>query len=67
MIDIDSQGNLTVLFPNQWHPGNGVQAMQLELAQRAYLDEATNDYDDAKASQLADTLRALLAAFTMRA
>ena len=48
-------------------PGNGVQAMQLELAQRAYLDEATNDYDDAKASQLADTLRALLAAFTMRA
>ena len=48
-------------------PGNGVQAMQLELAQRAYMDEATNDYDDVKASQLADTLRAMLAGFTMRA
>ena len=48
-------------------PGNGVQAMQLELAQRAYMDEATQDFDEVKASQLADTLRALLAAFTIRA
>jgi N-formylglutamate deformylase len=49
------------------NPANGVQAMQLELAQRAYMDEQTGDYDAAKASQLGDTLRALLAAFTMRA
>ena len=46
-------------------PANGVHALQLELAQRAYMDEATNDYDDVKASQLADTLRAMLAGLTM--
>lgn len=48
-------------------PANGMHAMQLELAQCAYMDEQTRDYDDVKASQLGDTLRALLAAFTMRA
>lgn len=49
------------------NPATGVQAMQLELAQRAYMDEETKNYDEVKASQLADTLRDLLAAFTMRA
>lgn len=48
-------------------PAGGVHAMQLEIAQRAYMDEATGDYDEARASHLADTLRALLAAFTMPA
>ena len=48
-------------------PANGMHAMQLELAQRAYMDERTGDYDEVKASQLGDTLRALMAAFTMRA
>jgi N-formylglutamate amidohydrolase len=48
-------------------PANGVHALQLELAQRAYMDEATGDYEEARASQLADTLRVLLAAFTMPA
>ncbi len=48
-------------------PANGMHAMQLELAQRAYMDERTGDYDEVKASQLGDTLRAMLAAFTMRA
>lgn len=48
-------------------PANSVQAMQLELAQRAYMDEQTGDYDERKASQMTDTLRALLAGFTMRA
>ena len=48
-------------------PAGGVHAMQLELAQRAYMDEATGDYDETRASQLADTLRAMLARFTMRA
>ena len=44
-------------------PGNGVQAMQLELAQRAYMDEATLDFDHTRAERLRETLRALLAAF----
>jgi len=29
MMDIDSEGNLTRLFPNQWHPGNAVQGGQV--------------------------------------
>ena len=44
-------------------PGSGVQAMQLELAQRAYMDEATREFDHALADRLRETLRALLAAF----
>jgi N-formylglutamate amidohydrolase len=41
-------------------PANGVQAMQLELAQRAYMDEAKQAFDAALAGRLRDTLRALL-------
>ncbi len=48
-------------------PANAVHAMQLELAQRAYMNEQTGEYDEVKASQLGDTLRAMLAGFTMRA
>ncbi|NIL95181.1 MAG: N-formylglutamate deformylase [Woeseiaceae bacterium] len=48
-------------------PGNDIHAIQLELAQRAYMDEASGRYDEEKASQLGDTLRAMLAAFTMAA
>lgn len=44
-------------------PDNGVQAMQLELAQRAYMDEVTLEFDDALADRLRQTLRALLADF----
>jgi len=44
-------------------PGNGVQAMQLELAQRAYMDEVTRKFDHALADRLRETLRALLAEF----
>jgi N-formylglutamate amidohydrolase len=47
-------------------PATGVHAMQLELAQRAYMNEQTREYDEVKASPLADTLRAMLTAFTMR-
>ena len=47
-------------------PDTGVHAMQLELAQRAYMNEQSREYDEVTASQLADTLRAMLAAFTMR-
>jgi len=48
-------------------PAQGVHAIQLELAQRAYMNEQTREYDDEKASQLRDTLRRMLAAFTMPA
>ena len=44
-------------------PANGVQAMQLELAQRAYMDEVSQQFDASLASKLRDTLRALLVAF----
>ena len=44
-------------------PGKGVQAMQLELAQRAYMDEVTLEFDNALADRLRQTLRVLLAAF----
>jgi N-formylglutamate amidohydrolase len=45
-------------------PADSVQAMQLELAQRAYMDEATLEFDPVRADRLRDTLRALLVAFT---
>ncbi len=44
-------------------PAEGVQAMQLELAQRAYMDEATLEFDTALADRLRDTLTELLSAF----
>jgi len=44
-------------------PANGVQAMQLELAQRAYMDEETQEFDAARARRLRATLQALLTAF----
>ncbi|MEJ2129265.1 MAG: N-formylglutamate deformylase, partial [Woeseiaceae bacterium] len=47
-------------------PASGVHAMQLELAQRTYMDEASGAYDESRASQLRDTLRGMLGAFTMR-
>jgi len=44
-------------------PGNGVQAMQLELAQRAYMDEASGAFEPVLADRMRDTLAALLTAF----
>jgi N-formylglutamate amidohydrolase len=44
-------------------PAEGVQAMQLELAQRAYMDEVTLEFDTALADRLRDTLTELLSAF----
>jgi N-formylglutamate amidohydrolase len=44
-------------------PERGVQAVQLELAQRAYMDEHSRDYDSARASQLSDSLSRLLETF----
>ena len=43
-------------------PGNGIQAVQLELSQRTYMDEASFDYDAPKAAALQPLLRALLQA-----
>lgn len=44
-------------------PANGLQAVQLELAQRAYMDEATRQVDSALAERLQHTLAALLEAY----
>lgn len=44
-------------------PANGVQAIQLELAQRAYMDEATREIDAGLADRLRETLAALLGVF----
>ncbi|MGI9220002.1 MAG: N-formylglutamate deformylase [Woeseiaceae bacterium] len=44
-------------------PESGVHALQLELAQRAYMDERTLEYDRAKAVELRATLKAMLDAF----
>ena len=48
-------------------PANRLQAVQLELAQRAYMDEATLDIDAIHADRLRDTLRRLLGAYTRTA
>jgi len=48
-------------------PAQNIHAIQLELAQRAYMDEQTREYEDEKASHLRDTLRGMLTAFTMPA
>ena len=42
---------------------NNTQVIQLELAQRSYMDEATRSYDEAKASELRVTLERMLMAF----
>ncbi len=44
-------------------PGNNVHVLQLELAQRAYMDETTLDFDDQKADFLRATLNKLLMTF----
>jgi N-formylglutamate amidohydrolase len=48
-------------------PDENVHAMQLEIAQRAYMDEATTDYEEAKASQLRGSLGHMLQAMTKTA
>jgi len=48
-------------------PEHNIRAIQLEIAQRAYMDEVTTAYDADKASQLRDSLRCMLDAFTKTA
>ena len=43
-------------------PANGVDAVQLELSQRSYMDEDSFEYDETKASRLQLLLHGLLAA-----
>ena len=44
-------------------PGRKVHTMQLEIAQRVYLNEATTVFDARKASHLRGTLQPMLEAF----
>lgn len=44
-------------------PANGVYAMQLELAQRSYMDEKSLGYDETLAARLTTTLQDMLEAF----
>lgn len=44
-------------------PGDGVHAIQLEIAQRAYMDEATTVFDAEKAGRLREALSQMLQAF----
>ncbi|RZA22089.1 MAG: N-formylglutamate deformylase [Lysobacteraceae bacterium] len=41
-------------------PGNGIQALQLELSQRTYMGEDSFEYDEAKAARLQALLERLL-------
>lgn len=43
-------------------PASGVHALQLEIAQRAYMDERNGEYDKSKADRLRGTLAAMLEA-----
>ena len=43
-------------------PAEGIDAVQLELSQRTYMDEDSFAYDEARASRLQPLLRNLLAA-----
>lgn len=44
-------------------PNEGVHALQLEIAQRGYMDEATLHYEEALAAELRATLSAMLEAY----
>jgi N-formylglutamate amidohydrolase len=45
------------------NPGGNIHAIQLEIAQRAYMDEATTVFDAEKAGRLRETLSHMLQAF----
>ena len=48
-------------------PNEDIHAVQLELTQRCYMDETTLDYDETAATQLINTLQAMLSALLSRA
>ena len=43
------------------NPDNDVHAIQLEIAQRAYMNEESREFDEALAAKLCDTLRSIIA------
>lgn len=43
-------------------PGEGIEAIQLELAQRCYMDETSGVYDDARAASLQTLIAAMIGA-----
>jgi len=47
-------------------PDAGIHAMQLEIAQRAYMDETSTVFDASKAARLRETLHHMLSAFSDR-
>ena len=48
-------------------PENNVHAIQLEIAQRAYMDEESREFDVAHADKLGDTLASMIEAFFVAA
>ena len=44
-------------------PADGVHAIQLELAQRSYMNERTGEYDETTAAAVRTTLAEMLRAF----
>lgn len=48
---------------NYGQPAHNVHAVQLEIAQRSYMDENDLRYDDVRGRQLGETLKALLRAY----
>lgn len=44
-------------------PDNGIHAVQLEIAQRVYMDEQATAFDAERASRLRDTLRTMLGVY----
>ena len=50
-------GYITRYYGN---PKNGIHAVQLELAQRSYMDEESWQYDETGANQLAKVVRSML-------
>jgi len=48
---------------NYGAPADGVHAIQLELAQRSYMDEKKLSYDAGRAARLADTIKSMLQAY----
>jgi len=43
-------------------PAGGIEALQMETSQRAYMDEASFDWDEAAAARVQPVLRGLLEA-----
>ncbi len=48
-------------------PGAGVHALQLEIAQRGYMNEDSREFDTTAAARLQDTLADMLRAFSVQA